>query len=464
MCEEMDYSQPTSGYPLAQDALNDFEPDQNLLGCALTNPYHDTNHGEIGGDNGGDMRLIEHSPRDPLFWRFHKFIDSVSVQRFFPPLSTDTALVEESDIIPLNDTIPPQIISQNPFREPGRITSLPTISENEKGLFGMTGIPALSITFNEPVTGVKPSDFIINGSPATQVRGTGLGPYVFIGFKEPETELVNVAILPGNITDIAGNQFEGSSWNYTLFRDNFDKDRDGLKDGLEIELTLTDPAVADSDGDTISDGIEATSNCLNPLINDEEEGLHMVNIFDVFTDMNMLNETSLDFDKDNSTNVEEIQSKTDPCSANPESLNTGLETDIQPQNSSSSSFNGNSLAVRPFTFIMKKTGGIAGTISQLEYDSVTKTAISVINGTTSIKQVSAADEMLLQRALNNSGFFESKSFYPPSNGADYFEYTLIAALNNKLNAVYWTDVSKEVPPHIENLPFILPYILKEIGF
>jgi hypothetical protein len=190
----------------------------------------------------------------------------------------------------------------------------------------------------------------------------------------------------------------------------------------------------------------------------------MVNIFDVFTDMNMLNETSLDFDKDNRTNVEEIQSKTDPCSANPESLNTGLETDIQPQNSSSSSFNGNSLAVRPFTFIMKKTGGIAGTISQLEYDSVTKTAISVINGTTSIKQVSAADEMLLQRALNNSGFFESKSFYPPSNGADYFEYTLIAALNNKLNAVYWTDVSKEVPPHIENLPFILPYILKEIGF
>jgi hypothetical protein len=61
-------------------------------------------------------------------------------------------------------------------------------------------------------------------------------------------------------------------------------------------------------------------------------------------------------------------------------------------------------------------------------------------------------------------FFESKSFYPPSNGADYFEYTLIAALNNKLNAVYWTDVSKEVPPNVENLPFILPYILKEVGF
>jgi hypothetical protein len=78
--------------------------------------------------------------------------------------------------------------------------------------------------------------------------------------------------------------------------------------------------------------------------------------------------------------------------------------------------------------------------------------------------VSDADEMLLQRTINNSGFFESKNFYPPSNGTDYFEYTLIATFNNKLNAVYWTDVSKGVPPDIENLPFILPQILKETGF
>jgi hypothetical protein len=75
--------------------------------------------------------------------------------------------------------------------------------------------------------------------------------------------------------------------------------------------------------------------------------------------------------------------------------------------------------------------------------------------------VSDADEMLLQRTINNSGFFESKNFYPPSNGTDYFEYTLIATFNNKLNAVYWTDVSKGVPPDIENLPYILPHILKE---
>jgi Common central domain of tyrosinase len=466
MCEEMDYSSATSGYPLAQDALNDFEPDQNLLGCALTNPYHDANHGEIAGDDGGDMGGIEHSPRDPLFWRYHKFIDNVSVQRFFPPspLSTDRALVEESDIITLSDTIPPQIISQNPFREPGRITSLPTISENEKGLFGVTGISGVSITFNEPINGIKPSDFTINGSPATQVRGTGLGPYVFVGFKEPETELINVTILPGNITDIVGNQFEGSSWNYTLIRHNLDKDRDGLKDQLEIEWTYTNPYSQDSDGDTMLDGEEASSNCLNPLVNDQEGGLHMVNIIDAFANMDMSHETDFDFDKDNSTNVEEIQNKTDPCSANSEPLDVSLETDTEPQNSTGSSLNGNSLGAMPFSFIMKKTGGIAGTISQLQYDSATKTAISVMNGTTSVRQVSAADEMLLQRALNDSGFFESENFYPPSNGTDYFEYTLIATFNNKLNAVYWTDVSKEVPPDIENLPFILAHILKETGF
>lgn len=462
----MDYPRNSSGYPITQNALNDFEPDQILLGCALTSPYHDSNHGEIAGET-GDMGDIEHSPRDPLFWRFHKFVDNISVQRFFPP-PLDIALTDIAPDIVL-DKSPPQIISQNPFRQPGKITSLPIISENEKGLFGATGIPAISAQFNEPVTGVKPSDFTVNGSPATQVRGTGSGPYVFIGFKSPEIGLsggtvpVNVTLSLGNITDIAGNHFLGSSWNYTLISPNFDQDRDGLKDGLEIELWLTDPTVSDSDDDTMSDGIEATFSCLNPIVNDKQEDLHMVSVADILTSMNMSNTTHLDFDKDNNTNIEEIQNKMDPCSADSNNRTNSLGDFSLSENSENISDNGNN-SQTPFTFMMKKTGGIAGTTSKLQYDSVTKTATSIINGTASAKQVSSTDEMQLKRVLNNSGFFESENFYPPSNGTDYFEYTLIAALNNNLNAVYWTDASKGVAHEVENLPFIISHILNRTGF
>ena len=93
MCEEMDYPSKSSRYPIVQDSLLDFEPDQVLLGCVLTNPYHDDRHGTIGRD----MASIAHSPRDPVFWRLHKFIDNVSVQRFFPPI-TSTSLTTAPEL------------------------------------------------------------------------------------------------------------------------------------------------------------------------------------------------------------------------------------------------------------------------------------------------------------------------------------------------------------------------------
>ena len=82
MCEETDYSHNPHLYPITQNALSDFPPDQKLLGCALTDPYHDGVHGDLGGD----MRSTATFPKDPIFWRFHKFIDSVSSKRFFPSI------------------------------------------------------------------------------------------------------------------------------------------------------------------------------------------------------------------------------------------------------------------------------------------------------------------------------------------------------------------------------------------
>ena len=454
MCEEIDYPKSSSQYPHMQDALQDFEPDQKLLGCAFTDPYHDERHGNVSGDMGSPAS----SPRDPIFWRFHKFVDNVSVGRFFPPSAMGVAMAAPTD------TNPPQVISQNPFRLYPYITTLPTISEKEKGLFGVSGVPAISAQFNEPVIGVKPSDFIVNGSPATQVRGTGSGPYVFIGFETPKIGPINVTVSTGNITDIAGNRFNGTSWNYTLVEANADNDKDGLEDALEVNLLRTNPTVVDSDGDGIPDGIEGTSRCTNPIVNDA-----------VVMDMSMrpINKTGLDTDRDNKTNVQEFLSKTDPCSpptqrslnpgvTNSSTATTALVRNVVAEGSNTTGMNlTQNMTTMPFAIIIKKTGGITGTTSQLQYDSFSKESISIVNGNKSSRNISDYDEGVARRILTDSGFFDSdRIFYPPpTGGADYFEYTVIATLNGKLHAVYWTDISEGVPNGIKNLPFILAYIL-----
>ena len=96
---------------------------------------------------------------------------------------------------------------------------------------------------------------------------------------------INVRLLPGNITDLNDNLFKGDSWNYTLVIANNDGDRDGIKDGLEIDEFLTDPTNADTDGDGIPDGYETE----------------------------VVNSTGRDFDNDGMTNVKEVNQKTSPC-------------------------------------------------------------------------------------------------------------------------------------------------------
>lgn len=96
----------------------------------------------------------------------------------------------------------------------------------------------------------------------------------------------SVILSSGIITDMVGNRFTGSSWNYTLVNPEVDQDSDGLTNKIEIEMSLTDPMVADSDGDSLTDGIETTSNCLNPLVNDENKHMHMVTISEILATMN----------------------------------------------------------------------------------------------------------------------------------------------------------------------------------
>lgn len=443
-CEVADA--PQSPWPSVQDAIGDFEPDQELLGCALTAPFHNSVHfwvgqcipdetGENCTDTLGDMSSTLRSPADPIFWRFHTFIDNVSMDRFSPTSFGENIsaarTVDELSSQQLNDTTPPRIIYQNPFRLYPFLTELPVISAQEKDLFGITNIPAISAEFSEPVSNVKPQDFKLNGSPATQVNGTGAGPYVFIGFKSPQFGPINVTLSSGTITDNAGNKFDGTSWQYMLVDANKDNDRDGAMDGLEVNLLRTDPTNSDSDEDTILDGVDAILPCLNPLYNNR----HIMTMGG-----DIINATGSDSDSDGVTDVEEVRIQTDPCSA--ESIPaTNLDAPSQ-------------LAIQ-----IQGTNDATGLNSTLTYDSASQQSTTIINDTKFIRQISDSDD-LVKQIVNRSGFFNAETFYPPApNSTEYSEFTVNATLNGRVHTVYWTSVSEDVPAGIRNLPYILAYVL-----
>lgn len=81
----------------------------------------------------------------------------------------------------------------------------------------LTNLSTVSVTFNESVVGVDAGDFLVNGSPAFAVNGSGAA-YTF-SFSQPPSGLVNVTWAAGNgIVDLAAvpNAFPSTNWNYTL--------------------------------------------------------------------------------------------------------------------------------------------------------------------------------------------------------------------------------------------------------
>ncbi len=342
---EKDYPPSASWPDKTQDSLNDFEPNQELLGCALTYPYHDHIHSIVGGNKTGSMTYADSAPLDPLFWRLHKFIDTISEanKHLTPvalignvPLTNATSdgmtplefvgnasmlsdiksnlyglaplrgidNISESIII---DRSPPQIEFTNPSDIYPNITEIPKLSEEEAQSVGLEAIAeqaAISVSFNEPITGLVANDLTVNESPATRVDGQGPGPYIFTGFKEPEMGSVNVTLSSGNIMDLSGNLFQGEFWNYALFKPTIDTDRDGIYDGVEINKFFTDPTTPDTDGDSMPDGFETNTSCLNPIQDDSQ----VVNISG-----EVINSTGRDADKDGATNIKEYEQGTSPC-------------------------------------------------------------------------------------------------------------------------------------------------------
>jgi hypothetical protein len=99
------------------------------------------------------------------------------------------------------DNLPPTLASVNP-----------PVSSTVRSLSQVT------VSFTETVVGIGTNDLQVNGRPATQVSGTGAGPYVF-NFLPPSNGVVEVRwIAAHGITDLAvpPNPFAGGEWSYTL--------------------------------------------------------------------------------------------------------------------------------------------------------------------------------------------------------------------------------------------------------
>ena len=81
----------------------------------------------------------------------------------------------------------------------------------------VSSLETISVTFNEPVTGVYATSVRVNGEPTSAVSGSGAGPYVF-SFAQPSPGAVTVAwdedqSIAGNGT---GEFVPTGSWTYTL--------------------------------------------------------------------------------------------------------------------------------------------------------------------------------------------------------------------------------------------------------
>jgi hypothetical protein len=229
-------ARPTNGDPCdtanGQKMLKNFPADQKLLGCAVTDDWHNTVHVTIGG-NGGDMSRTDRAPADPIFWRWHKFVEQISKDRSrtFPRL--------------------PLIDSESPARFYQWVTSLPLIE----------------LMFDDSVSGVSAGDLTVNGSLATLVTGSGAGPYVFTGFEAPALGNITVALAPGSIvgSDEDGIPALADQWTYDLLDPSGPVAGDTLSVSDKIAFNL-DPTRPDSFGDGIPDGWKLAYPCTAALI------------------------------------------------------------------------------------------------------------------------------------------------------------------------------------------------------
>jgi hypothetical protein len=109
--------------------------------------------------------------------------------------------------------------SSSDYGTPGQansqLTNSPIVmAENPPRGSIIGGVTEMSVTFSEPVTGVAPTNLMLNGVFATEVTGEGEGPYIFSVTSPPPGPRL-VWMFAGSIKDLNLYPFAGDSWWYT---------------------------------------------------------------------------------------------------------------------------------------------------------------------------------------------------------------------------------------------------------
>ena len=302
----------------AQRDLLDFA-NRNILGCAVNLPMHSNVHNRIGGN----MATTSGAPMDPIFWRWHEYMDSIS-QNWLAgggggsamlaiPMDEQRLVAGDAATLAIvaanhgehqhhstmhaegtEEAIDAEAQTQNPsahsHHPPAAATAGPNVTlltedqpdpvvnHGRKSVRGprviyespfrtrpfVTELPSVTITFSVPVFGLTADALSVNGSAATEVKGSGAGPYVFSGFDVSAEAVLAVKFNGRKVRDAEGNRGGNRAWRYWVVKSGEDRDRDGLDDAEEVSQHMTNPRLRDTDADGMPDGFEVPRGCLNP--------------------------------------------------------------------------------------------------------------------------------------------------------------------------------------------------------
>ena len=106
-----------------------------------------------------------------------------------------------------------------------------------------------------------------------------------------------------------------------------------------------------------------------------------------------------------------------------------------------------------FGLVYSKSGGIAGRVDRISYESITRKLIFVDRSNRkSEKQLEVQDEDKLKHIISENKFFEIAGSYPSKGSmADHYSYTLSVTMDGQIQEANWADDSEGTPKGLLNI-------------
>jgi len=114
-----------------------------------------------------------------------------------------------------------------------------------------------------------------------------------------------------------------------------------------------------------------------------------------------------------------------------------------------------SMSNTEFSFKYTESGGLANRYLLISYDSKTdliKSSTDVSGATINQKALSGSYRQKLIEIIKASGFFETKTDYPPQKeDENLVTYTMTITVDNNVHTTRWTDTSLDIPDTLSKI-------------